>query len=121
MVLNIHKPDDTTNRLLSCISQHMAIMGYHEIPIRITRVYSREYTNGMPGNFHRMLVAKDMDGLKSNSLDGINKTIANHIDLDRVPLRTERVLRNSHYDSAPRHTFLPILHSIVLGRLGVEE
>jgi hypothetical protein len=67
-----------------------------------------------------MLVAKDMDGLKSGSLDGVDKTIANHIDLDGA-LRTERMLRNSHLDSASRNTFLPILHSIILGRLGVEE
>jgi hypothetical protein len=75
----------------------------------------------MPGNFHRMLVAEDMDGLKSGSLDGVDKTIANHIDLDGVPLRMERMLRNSHLDSASQNTFLPILHSIVQGRLGVEE
>jgi hypothetical protein len=75
----------------------------------------------MPGNLHGMLAAEDMNGPKSSSRDGVDKTIANHIDLDGVPLRMERVLRNSHYDSAPRHTFLPILHSIVLGRLGVEE
>jgi hypothetical protein len=68
-----------------------------------------------------MLVAEDMNGLKSGSLDGVDKTIANHIDLDGLPLRTERMLRNSHLDSAPRNTFLPILHSVVLGRLGVEE
>jgi hypothetical protein len=68
-----------------------------------------------------MLVAEDMDGLKSGSLDGVDKTIANHIDLDGVPLRMERMLRNHHLDSASRNTFLPILHSVVLGRLGVEE
>jgi hypothetical protein len=68
-----------------------------------------------------MLVAKDVDGLQSYSLDGVDETITNHIDLDGLPLRVERVLRNSHYDSAPRHTFLPILHSVVLGRLGIEE
>jgi hypothetical protein len=38
----------------------------------------------MPGNFHGMLVREDMDGLKSGSLDGVDKTIANHIDLDGV-------------------------------------
>jgi hypothetical protein len=68
-----------------------------------------------------MLVAEDMDGLKSGSLDGVDKMIANHIDLNGVPLRTERMRRNSHLDSASRNTFLLILHSIVLGRLGVEE
>jgi hypothetical protein len=75
----------------------------------------------MPGNFHRMLVAKDMDSLKSGSLDGVDKTIANHIDLDGLPLRTKGVLRNSHLDSASRNTFLFIFHSIILGRLSVEE
>jgi hypothetical protein len=60
----------------------------------------------MPGNFHRMLDAEDMDCLKSSSLDGVDKTIANHIDLDGLPLRTERMLRNSHLDSASRNTFL---------------
>jgi hypothetical protein len=62
-----------------------------------------------------------VDGLKSCGLDGIDKTIANHINLDGLPLRTERMLRNSYLDSAPRNTFLSILHSIILGRLGVEE
>jgi hypothetical protein len=68
-----------------------------------------------------MLVAEEVDGFKSCSLDGANETITNYIDLDGLPLRTERVLRNSHLDSAPRNTFFPILHSVVLGRLGVEE
>jgi hypothetical protein len=62
-----------------------------------------------------------VDGLKSCSLDGVDETITNHIDLDGLPLRTERVLRNSHYDSALRSTFLSIFHSVVLGRLGIEE
>jgi hypothetical protein len=68
-----------------------------------------------------MLVTEDVDGLKSYSLDGVDEMIANHIDLDGLPLRAERVLRNSHYDSAPRDTFLSIFHSVILERLGVEE
>jgi hypothetical protein len=68
-----------------------------------------------------MLVTEDVDGLKSCSLNGVDETITNHIDQDGLPLRVERVLRNSHYDSAPRDTFLSIFHSILLGRLGVEE
>jgi hypothetical protein len=68
-----------------------------------------------------MLVAEDVDGLKSCSLNGVDKTIANHIDLDGLPLRTKRVLRNSHLDSAPGNTFLSILHSVILWGLGVEE
>jgi hypothetical protein len=75
----------------------------------------------MPGNFHRMLVAEKVDGLQSCSLDGVEEMITNHIDLDGLPLRTERVLRNSHLDSTLRNTFLPILHSIVLWGLGVEK
>jgi hypothetical protein len=75
----------------------------------------------MPCNFHGMLVAENVDGLQSCSLDGVDETITNHIDLDGLPLRTERMLRNSHLDSAPRNTLLSILYSIVLGRLGVEE
>jgi hypothetical protein len=68
-----------------------------------------------------MLVVEDMDGLQSCSLDGVNKTITNHIDLDGLPLRMKRVLRNGHLDSTPGNTLLSILHSVVLGRLGVEE
>jgi hypothetical protein len=68
-----------------------------------------------------MLVAEEVDGFKSCNLDAVNETITIHIDLDGLPLRTERVLRNSHFDSAPRNTLLLILHSIVLGRLGVED
>jgi hypothetical protein len=68
-----------------------------------------------------MLVAEKVDGFKSCSLDGVNETITNHIDLDGLPLRTERVLRNSHLDSAPGNTLFPILHSVVLGRLGAED
>jgi hypothetical protein len=68
-----------------------------------------------------MLVAEDVDGLQSCSLDGVDETITNHIDLNGLPLRTERVLRNSHLDSAPWNTFLPILHSIVLWGLNVEK
>jgi hypothetical protein len=68
-----------------------------------------------------MLITEDVDGLKSCSLDGVDETITNHIDLDGPPLRMERVLRNSHYDSAPRNTFLSIFHSIILRRLCIEE
>jgi hypothetical protein len=68
-----------------------------------------------------MLVAEKVDGLQSCSLDGVEEMITNHIDLDGLPLRTERVLRNSHLDSTLRNTFLPILHSIVLWGLGVEK
>jgi hypothetical protein len=68
-----------------------------------------------------MLVVEDVDGLKSCGLNGVDEMIANHINLDGLPLRTERVLRNSHLDSTPGNTLLSILHSIILGRLGVEE
>jgi hypothetical protein len=62
-----------------------------------------------------MLVAKNVEGLQSCSLDGVNEMVTNHIDLDGLPLRTKRVLRNSHLDSAMESTFLSILHSIVQG------
>jgi hypothetical protein len=68
-----------------------------------------------------MLAAEDVDGFKSCSLNGLNETIANHIDLDGLPLRMKGMLRNSHLDSAPGNTFLYILHSIIQWRLGVEE
>jgi hypothetical protein len=69
----------------------------------------------MPGNFHGMLVAENVDGLKSCGLNGVDEMIANHIDLDGLPLRAERMLRN--HDSASRNTFLPIFHSIILWEL----
>jgi hypothetical protein len=75
----------------------------------------------MPGNFHRMLIAENVDGLQSCGLDRVDERIANHIDLDGLPLRTERMLSNSHLDSASGNTFFSILHSIVLWGLGVEE
>jgi hypothetical protein len=56
-------------------------MVYPKVPFRITRVYSREQTNGIPGDLHWMLVAEDIDSLQSSSLDGINKTIPHHIKL----------------------------------------
>jgi hypothetical protein len=75
----------------------------------------------MPGNFCGMLVAESVDGLKSCSLKGVDETIANHIDLDGLPLRAKKVLRNGHLNSELRNTFLPIFHSIILWGLGVEE
>jgi hypothetical protein len=75
----------------------------------------------MPGNFHGMLVAESVDGLKSCGLNGVNETIAHHIDFDGLPVRMKRMMRNGHLNSAPRNTFLPILHSIILWGLGVEE
>jgi hypothetical protein len=54
-------------------------------------------------------------------LNGVDETIANHINLDGLPLRTEWVLRNGHLDSTPGNTFFPILNSIVLWGLDVEE
>jgi hypothetical protein len=75
----------------------------------------------MPGNFCGMLVAESVDGLKSCGLNGVDETIANHIDLDGLPVRTERVLRIGHLNYASRNTFLPVLHSIILWGLGVEE
>jgi hypothetical protein len=68
-----------------------------------------------------MLVTKSVDGLKSDGLNGVDETIANHIDLDGLPVRTERMLRNGHLNFALRNTFLPILHSIILWGLGIEE
>jgi hypothetical protein len=75
----------------------------------------------MPCNFHGMLVAENVDGLKSCSLNGVDETIANHIDFDGLPVRTKRMLRNGHLNSVSRNTFFPILHSIILWGLGVEE
>jgi hypothetical protein len=75
----------------------------------------------MPSNFFGMLVVESVDGLKSYGLKGVDETIANHIDLDGLPLRVKRVLRNGHHNSAPRKTFLPIFHSIILWGLGIEE
>jgi hypothetical protein len=75
----------------------------------------------MPGNFHGMLVTESVDGLKSCSLNGVDETIAHHIDFDGLPVRTKRVLRNGHLNFAPSNTFLPIFHSIILWGLGVEE
>jgi hypothetical protein len=68
-----------------------------------------------------MVVAENVDGLKSCGLNVVDETIANHIDFDGLPVRMKRVLRNSHLDTAPGNTFLSILHSIILGRLAVEE
>jgi hypothetical protein len=99
----------------------MAIMSYPEVPLGITRIYCREEADRMPCNFHGMLVAENMDGLKNCGLNGVDEMVANHINLDGLPLRTERVLRNSHLNSAPWNTFLSILHSIVLWGLDVEE
>jgi hypothetical protein len=72
MVLNIHKPGDTTDRLFGRISQQVTIIGYPKVPFRITGVYSGEQTNGIPGNLHRMLVAEEMNGFQSCSLDSVN-------------------------------------------------
>jgi hypothetical protein len=93
----------------------MAIMSYPEVPLGITGIYCREEADRMPCNFHGMLVAENMDGLKSCGLNGVDKTIANHIDFNGLPVRTKRVLRNSHLDSASGNTLLSILHSIILG------
>jgi hypothetical protein len=68
-----------------------------------------------------MLVAESVDGLKSCGLNGVDETIAHHIDFNGLPVRTKRVLRNGHLNSAPRNTFLPVIHSIILWGLGVEE
>jgi hypothetical protein len=75
----------------------------------------------MPDNFHGMLVAENMDGIKSCGLDGVDETIANHIDFNGLPVRTKTMLRNGHLDFASRNIFLPIFHSIILWGLGVEE
>jgi hypothetical protein len=119
MVLNIHEPGDITDRFFSQISQQVAI--YPEVPFRITGVYSREQTNRIRSNLHWMLVAKDIDSLQSSSLDGINKTIPHHINFYRLPLGTERMLRNRHPNPASRNTFFSILYSVILRRLGVME
>jgi hypothetical protein len=72
MVPNIHKPGDTMDHFFGRISQQVTIMGYPKVPLRITRVYSREQTNGISGNLHTMLVAEEMNGFQSCSLDGVN-------------------------------------------------
>jgi hypothetical protein len=68
-----------------------------------------------------MLVAEDMDGFQSCSLDGVNYMVAHYLNLDGLPLGAERMLRNHHPNLASRNTFFSILHSVVLGRLSVEE
>jgi hypothetical protein len=119
MVLNIHEPGDTTDRFFGQISQQVTNMVYSKVSFWIIGVYSREQTNGIPGNLHWMLVAEDIDSLQSSSLDGINKTIPHHINFYGMPLGVERMLRNRHPNSASRNTFFSILHSVVLGRLSV--
>jgi hypothetical protein len=47
--------------------------------------------------------------------------MASRAAVSMLPLKMKRLLRNSHLDSAPGNTLLSILHSIILGRLGVEE
>jgi hypothetical protein len=96
-------------------------MSYPEIPLGITGIYCRKKADRMPGNFHGILVAESVDGLKSCGLNSVNKMIAHHIDFDGLLVRTKRVLRNGHLNSALRNTFLSILHSIILWGLGVEE
>jgi hypothetical protein len=86
MVLNIHEPGDTTDHFFGQFSQQVTNMVYPKISFRITGVYSREQTNGIPSNFHWMLVAEDIDSLQSSSLDGINKTIPHHINFYGMPL-----------------------------------
>jgi hypothetical protein len=71
MVLNIHEPGDTTDRFFGQISQQVTKMVYPKVPFWITGFYSREQANGIPGNFHWMLIAEDIDSLQSSSLDGI--------------------------------------------------
>jgi hypothetical protein len=68
-----------------------------------------------------MLVAEDIDSLQSSSLDGINKTIPQNINFYRMPLGTERMLRNHNPNSASRNAFFSILHSVILRGLGVME
>jgi hypothetical protein len=63
MVLNIHEPGDTTDRFFGQISQQVTNMVYPKVTFRITGVYNREQTNGIPGNLHWMLVAKYIDSL----------------------------------------------------------
>jgi hypothetical protein len=96
-------------------------MVYPKVPFRITGVYSREQTNGIPGNLHWMLVTEDIDSLQISSLDGINKMIPFHINFYGMPLGAERMLRNHHPNLASRNTFFSILHSVILGRLNVME
>jgi hypothetical protein len=96
-------------------------MSYPKIPLGITGIYCRKKADRMPGNFHGMLVANSVDGLKSCGLNGVNEMIAHHIDFDRLPVRTKRMLRNGHHNFALRNTFLPILHSTILWGLSVEE
>jgi hypothetical protein len=121
MVLNIHEPGDIMDHFFSQISQQVTKMVYPKVPFRITGVYSREQTNGIPGNLHWMLIAEDIDSLQGSSFDGIYKTIPHHINFYRLPQGAERMLRNRHPNPASRNAFFSILHSVILRRLGVME
>jgi hypothetical protein len=68
-----------------------------------------------------MLIAENVDDIKSCGLDSVDEMIANHIDFNGLPVRTKRMMRNGHLDFASRNTILPIFHSIILWGLGVEE
>jgi hypothetical protein len=76
VVLNVQESDSTMECFFGQISQHMTIMGYPEVPLGITGIYCREEADRMPCNFHGMLVAENMDGLKSCGLNGVDEMVA---------------------------------------------
>jgi hypothetical protein len=68
-----------------------------------------------------MLVAEEVDGFQSCSLNCIHYPITYHINFDRLPLGAKGMLRNSHFDSTSADTFFLILHCIIWWGLGIKE
>jgi hypothetical protein len=68
-----------------------------------------------------MLVAENVDSFKGYRFYSVNEAITNHINLDGLPQRTKRMLRDGRLHSAPRNTLFTILNSIILRGLDVAK
>jgi hypothetical protein len=94
---------------------------YFEIPLWILGISGRKYTDRLSCSFSRMLLTEKINGLQCCSFKGVNYSIAHHINFNRLPLGTEGMLGNSHFNSTSANTLLLIFHCIILWRLSIKE
>jgi hypothetical protein len=99
----------------------MTFGDYSEIPLWILGISGRKYTDRLSCSFSWMLLTEKIHGLQCCSFDGVNYSIAQHINFNRLPLGTEGMLRNSHSNSALANTLFLVLDRVILWRLDITK
>jgi hypothetical protein len=64
---------------------------YPEVPVWIIGICGRKYTDRLSCNFSRMLITEKINGFQCCSFDGVNYSIAHHVNFNGLPLNEKDV------------------------------